>query len=181
MTFSTVHRRARYRVRQQPEIRGDTLALAYAEHSRLLLKLAALLVPDVGAAREVVYESFAALYREQQRREQQRREHGGLGCREEALEFLLRDVVCRARVVVTGAGLSPVVHDRAAGDTSVIRAVRALPAEQREALVLRYFGDLSDEHAAAAMGVGTSVLRINVARGMAELRAALGPQALARE
>lgn len=180
MTFSAAYRRAGDPVRQESGIGGDELALAYAEHSRSLLKLAALLVPDIGAAREVVYESFAALHREQRHREQRKRERHSLRCREEVLAFLLRDVVCRARAVVSDGGIIPAAHDLAGGDAAVIRAVRALPDNQREALVLRYYGQLSDEQAAAAMGVRTAALRASVTQGMAELRAVLGPQVLAR-
>jgi DNA-directed RNA polymerase specialized sigma24 family protein len=183
MTFNTARRRARDPVQRdrdpvrrvlsrperpqaagrEPGIRGDELALAYAEHSRSLLKLAALLVPDISAAREVVYESFAALHREQQ----------SLRSHEDVFAFLLRNVVARARAVVARSGINPSVRSVAGGD-AVIRAVRGLPDGQREALVLRYYAQLSDEQAAAAMGVRTSVLRVNVARGMAGLRAVLG-------
>jgi DNA-directed RNA polymerase specialized sigma24 family protein len=174
MTFSTARRRARDPVRpegpKQPEpvepkpgARGDELAHAYTEHSRSLLKLAALLAPDVGTAREVVYESFAALYRELEFPRSP----------EDVFAFLVRNVVGRSRVAMVRRGISTSVRNVAGGD-AVIRAVRALPDCQREALVLRYYAQLPDEQAAAAMGVRTSVLRVNVARGMAGLRAALG-------
>jgi DNA-directed RNA polymerase specialized sigma24 family protein len=171
MTFSSARRRARDPVRPEqpasagrgPGIRGDELAHAYAEHSRSLLKLAALLAPDVSAAREVVYESFAALYREQQ----------VLRNHEDVFAFLLRNVVGRARAAVVRGGITPSARSVAGGD-AVIRAVRGLPDGQREALVLRYYAGLSDEQAAAAMGVRTSALRVHVARGMAGLRTVLG-------
>jgi DNA-directed RNA polymerase specialized sigma24 family protein len=182
MTFSSARRRARDPVRpegpeperpesarREPGTRGDELAHAYAEHSRSLLKLAALLAPDISAAREVVYESFAALYREQQFP----RSH------EDTFAFLLRNVVGRARVAMDRRGITLPVRSVAGGD-AVIRAVRGLPGCQREALVLRYYAGLSDERAAAAMGVRTPLLRINVARGMAGLRAALGSSVTAR-
>lgn len=165
---------------------ADELALAYAEYSRSLLKLAALLVPDIGAAREVVYESFADLYRERlcgerPSRERPSRERNRPHSREESLAFLLRDVVCRARGAMAGSGITPAAQNPADDNAAVIRAVRALPGDQREALVLRYYGQLSDEQAAAAMGVRPTALRANVARGMAALRAVLGPQIVAFE
>ncbi|MGH3171689.1 MAG: hypothetical protein ACRDN0_38240, partial [Trebonia sp.] len=143
MTFSSERRRARDPVREDPvrresRIGGDELALVYAEHSRSLLKLAALLVPDIVAAREVVYESFAALNRELRYRDQTYAENR-LRSREEVLAFLLRNVVYRARAAMTG-GVTSAAHGQAAGDAAVIRAVRALPDDQREALVLRYYG-----------------------------------------
>jgi DNA-directed RNA polymerase specialized sigma24 family protein len=178
MTFSAARRRARDPAR--PRCGGDELALAYAEHSRSLLRLAVLLVPDVTAAREMVYESFAALHSEHRYQEQRHQEHS-FRCRQDALAFLLRDIVRRARAAARDGGFNPDAPGAARGDAAVIGAVRALPRVQREALVLRYYGQLSEEQAAAAMGVRTRVLRASVARGMSELRAVIGPPVPARE
>jgi DNA-directed RNA polymerase specialized sigma24 family protein len=168
MTFSSARRRAPDLLRpgptgREPDIRGDELAHAYAKYSRSLLKLAALLAPDISVAREVVYESFAALHREQP----------FLRSSEDAFAFLLRNVVSRARAAMVRGRITRSVRSVAGGD-AVIRAVRGLPDGQREALVLRYYAQLSDEQAAAAMGVRMSVVQVNVARGMAGLRAVLG-------
>jgi DNA-directed RNA polymerase specialized sigma24 family protein len=56
----------------------------------------------------------------------------------------------------------------------VLDLLRALPGRQREALVLRYYGQFSDDEVAAAMGVTRAELRANVVRGMAALQLALG-------
>lgn len=133
---------------------GDDLARLYAEHSRPLVQLAALLVPDAGAAREIMYEAFAALARGRSR----------LHRSDDAFAFLLRAVVRRARMAAPPPAVS--------GD-AVLNALRALPRPQREALVLCYYGQLSDEQAAAALGVQPGELLANVARGMTALRAAL--------
>lgn len=143
---------------------GDELARLYAQHSRPLLQLAALLVPDLQAAREIVYEAFAAFDcgRSRPRRS------------DDAFMLLLRTVVRRAR----GSVASAPAPGTLAG-SAVLGALHALPRPQREALVLRYYGQLSDEQAATAMGVRPGELRANVARGMAALRAALassGPE-----
>ena len=52
-------------------------------------------------------------------------------------------------------------------------ALRSLPARQREALVLRYYGDLSDAQIAATMGISTGAVRSHAARAMSSLRAAI--------
>jgi DNA-directed RNA polymerase specialized sigma24 family protein len=164
MTFYSAHGSTRERAdTRRAGAGGDELARIYAEHSRGLLKLAALLVPDVSAAQEVLYEAFAAL------------DHQcGLRRPDEVLAFLRRAVVCRARAVAAridrvsaGAGVSGI------SEGAVISALRALPDCQREALVLRYYGQLSDEQAAAAMGVRPAALRDNVASGMTALRGVL--------
>lgn len=82
---------------------------------------------------------------------------------------------------MAGSGITAAAQKLAGDNAAVIRAVRALPGDQREALVLRYYGQLSDEQAAAAMGVRPTVLRANVACGMAALRAILGPRIVACE
>ncbi|MFC4535425.1 sigma-70 family RNA polymerase sigma factor [Sphaerisporangium dianthi] len=57
--------------------------------------------------------------------------------------------------------------------TAVIEALRNLPLRQREALVLRYYGDLSSTEIAKAMGISTGAVESHTARGMATLRKAL--------
>lgn len=149
---------------------GDELARLYAQHSRPLLQLAVLLVHDIHAAREIVYEAFAAL---DSGRSRPRRS-------DDAFMLLLRTVVHQARRAVAAApdcgapaGLSVSQPDTAVPESAVLGALQALPRRQREALVLRYYGQLSDEQAATAMGVRPGEMRANVARGMAGLRAAL--------
>ncbi len=55
----------------------------------------------------------------------------------------------------------------------MIVALRALPGRQRECLVLRYYGDLSEAQIAAAMGISPGAVKSHASRGMAALRAAL--------
>jgi len=50
------------------------------------------------------------------------------------------------------------------------RALDGLPEIYREALLLRYFGDLSYEEMAERSGEGISNLKMRVARGLAQLR-----------
>jgi RNA polymerase sigma-70 factor (ECF subfamily) len=49
-------------------------------------------------------------------------------------------------------------------------ALRALPGRQREAVVLRYWGDLSIEHCAAAMGVSVGAVNQHLSRARSTLR-----------
>jgi len=44
---------------------------------------------------------------------------------------------------------------------------------QREAIVLRYYADLSEAQIAAAMGISRGAVKSHTARGMSALRAAL--------
>ena len=56
---------------------------------------------------------------------------------------------------------------------AVVAALRELPEQQREAIVLRYYADLSEAQIATAMGISRGAVKSHTARGMAALRAAL--------
>ena len=149
----------------------------YAEHYRPLVYLAAMLVRDTPMAEEVVQDAFVAM-------------HGAwprLRDEQKALAYLRQSVVNRCRSVlrnraVVGPSLQTGPPDRpgAAHDALValerdsVRAVlRDLPERQREAIVLRYYADLSEEEIAAAMGISRGAVKSHTARGMSALRAAL--------
>lgn len=59
----------------------------------------------------------------------------------------------------------------------VIAALAALPARRREAIVLRYWLDLSEREIAQTMGVSPGTVKSNVSRGMAALAQALEAKA----
>jgi len=149
----------------------------YAEHYRSLVHLAAALVRDIPTAEKVVQDAFVAM-------------HGGwqrLRDADKALAYLRQAVVNRCRSVlrhraVVGPSLQKGPPDRpgAAHDTlvpleqhSVRAALRDLPERQREAIVLRYYADLSEEEIAAAMGISRGAARSHTVRGMSALREAL--------
>ncbi len=74
--------------------------------------------------------------------------------------------------------LSPNADDMASAEESaligeanreVMAALRALPARQREAVVLRYYLDLSEDQAAQAMNVARGTVKSATSRGLAAL------------
>jgi RNA polymerase sigma-70 factor (sigma-E family) len=150
----------------------------YTTHYRSLVRLAVLLVRDVATAEEIVQDSFIAMHGAWRR----------LRDSEKALSYLRQSVVNRSRVVlrhrVTEGNTAPQrAPDMPAAEqgalsllerSAVIKALRALPRRQREALVLKYYADLSEAQIAAAMGISTGAVKSHTARGMASLRAALG-------
>lgn len=153
----------------------------YAANYRSLVRLAALLVRDVATAEEVVQESFVAM-------------HGGwrrLRDSEKALSYLRQSVVNRSRSVLrhrmvvdrNAPGPLPDVPSAEQGvialleRSAVVAALRALPPRQREALVLRYYGDLSEAQIASAMGISLGAVKSHTARGRSALRAVLEREA----
>jgi RNA polymerase sigma-70 factor (sigma-E family) len=149
----------------------------YSTHYRSLVRLAALLVRDVATAEEVVQDSFVAM-------------HGGwrrLRDSDKALSYLRQSVVNRSRSVLRHR----VVVDRNAPKpapdmpsaehgaiallerSAVVSALRTLPPRQREALVLRYYGDMSEAQIASIMGISRGAVKSHTARAMSALRSVL--------
>ncbi len=62
---------------------------------------------------------------------------------------------------------------RQAGHEAVRTALLALPLEQRSALILRYYHDLSYEEIAAALACPIGTVRSRIHNGLARLRSAL--------
>ena len=149
----------------------------YSHHYRALVRLAALLVRDTQTAEEVVQDSFVAM-------------HGGwqrLRDAEKALAYLRQAVVNRSRSVlrhrtVIDKNLQKAPPDMPSAEHgalvllerhAVVVALRGLPDRQREAIVLRYYADLSEAEIATAMKISRGAVKSHTARGMAALRAAL--------
>jgi RNA polymerase sigma-70 factor (sigma-E family) len=149
----------------------------YSLHYRALVRLAALLVRDTPTAEEVVQDSFVAM-------------HGGwqrLRDAEKALAYLRQSVVNRSRSVlrhrtVMDKNLQKAPPDMPSAEhgalvllerSAVVAALRGLPERQREAIVLRYYADLSEAEIAGTMGISRGAVKSHTARGMASLRAAL--------
>jgi RNA polymerase sigma factor (sigma-70 family) len=61
--------------------------------------------------------------------------------------------------------------DRVELRASVAAALRALPRRQRAVVVLRYFADLTEAQAAAAMGCSVGTVKSQTARALTRLRA----------
>jgi RNA polymerase sigma-70 factor (sigma-E family) len=151
----------------------------YTAHYRPLVRLAAMLVRDIPTAEEVVQDALIAVHDGWQR----------LRDADKALAYLRQAVVYRSRSVLrhrvaVGPSLPKGPPDRpgAAHDAfallernPTVAALRDLPDRQHEAIVLRYYADLSEEEVAAAMGISRGAVKSHTARGMSALRAALEP------
>jgi RNA polymerase sigma-70 factor (sigma-E family) len=144
------------------------------------VRLAALLVRDVPTAEDVVQDSFVAMHDGWQR----------LRDAESALAYLRQAVLNRSRSVLRHRAVVEKHPEKPSPDmpsaehgalvqverSAVIAALRNLPARQREAIVLRYYADLSEAKVAAAMGISCGAVKSHTARAMAALRADLEQQ-----
>jgi RNA polymerase sigma-70 factor (sigma-E family) len=161
---------------------GGVTAL-YKDHALGLTRLALVMVGDRQAAEDIVQDAFCGLYRCWHR----------LRDTEKALSYVRSAVLngCRSefrrhRGAITGLTapevyLPPAWSAESAALASaerreVIQALRRLPARQREALVLRYFMELSEADTAATMNVSRGTAKSSVARGLSALRQLLGEQ-----
>jgi RNA polymerase sigma-70 factor (sigma-E family) len=149
----------------------------YSEHYRSLVRLAAFLVRDNATAEEVVQDSFVAMHGAWRR----------LRDTDKALSYLRQSVVNRSRSVlrhrmVVDKNTPKPPPDMPSAEhgaiiqlerSAVVSALRALPERQREALVLRYYGDLSEAQIAAVMGISRGAVKSHTARAMAALRTVL--------
>jgi RNA polymerase sigma-70 factor (sigma-E family) len=149
----------------------------YSEHYRSLVRLAAFLVRDNATAEEVVQDSFVAMHGAWRR----------LRDTDKALSYLRQSVVNRSRSVlrhrmVVDKNTPKPPPDMPSAEhgaiiqlerSAVVSALRALPERQREALVLRYYGDLSEAQIASVMGISRGAVKSHTARAMAALRAVL--------
>ncbi len=149
----------------------------YSLHYRALVRLAALLVRDTGTAEEVVQDAFVNMHDAWQR----------LRDAENALAYLRQAVVNRSKSVlrhrtVVDRNLQKAAPDMPSAEHgalvllerhAVVAALRDLPDRQREAIVLRYYADLTEAEIAATMGISRGAVKSHTSRGMLALRSAL--------
>lgn len=146
----------------------------YAAHYTGLVRLATLLLRDEGAAEEVVQDAFVALHRRWRRLHDPQK---ALGYLRISVVHGTRSLQRRRRVAERNQPGPPPDAPSAeqaamadAAGSAIVDALRALPARQREALVLRYYGGLSETEIAAAMKISNGAVKSHTSRGMAALR-----------
>jgi RNA polymerase sigma-70 factor (sigma-E family) len=145
----------------------DLLAALYVADYEKLVRLARLL-GDPADAEDVVQSAFVRVYRRSGRLRDP--DLAGAYLRQTVVN-LVRSGWRRRQVARRHA--SPAADVTAevdvAGQMAMRAALAALPRRQREAVVLRYYADLSEAQAADAMGVSVGSVKAYTSRGLARL------------
>lgn len=155
---------------------GPGLESVHQEEYASLVRLAALVLGDAGLAEQVVQDAFVRLYVRWGGRRRIERPGAYLrnavlnGCRSQLRRMRVSDRhEARRTVLVTPAtpeseALASAEHDR------VVAALRSVSGRQREALVLRYYLDLSEAEIAATLGISRGAVKSHASRGASALR-----------
>ncbi|MBO3751822.1 SigE family RNA polymerase sigma factor [Streptosporangiaceae bacterium NEAU-GS5] len=156
------------------------VAKLFAEHHLGLVRLALLMVGDQATAEDVVQEAFARTHVGRRRLRDPDR---ALAYIRSAVLNGCRSVLRRRSVVFRRAEPyePPIWSAESAVMLSedrreVLAGLRDLPRRQREALVLRYYLDLSVGEIADAMRISGSSVRSTISRGLAALGRRLGAE-----
>ena len=150
------------------------LTALYTAHYRELVRLAAFLTSDPDTAEEVVQDAYVRVAGSWRRLRDPEAAHAYLRTavvNQARSRLRRRQVAQRYRPEplrdVASAEATAMDHSQR---EAVLAALRRLPRRQREAVVLRYYGDLSEAQTAAAMGCSTGAVKSHTSRAMAALR-----------
>lgn len=147
-----------------------TLSDLYQDHRMRMVRLAVLLVDDPSTAEDVVQEAFTGLHRH----------WSGLRDEAAAVGYLRTAVVNGSRSVLrrrrTARDYVPPhqVNARSAESLAmlsaehqaVVDALSTLPPRQREVLVLRYYGGLSEAEIAESTGISRGTVKSTASRAL---------------
>lgn len=149
----------------------------YQEHYKQLLRIAVLLVDDRAAAEDIVQDAYVRVFDSRTR----------LRDPDKALAFLRQAVLNRARSMLRRRMVAKKYQPKLATedsqpddtgrgvDRAVLKAALAkLPRRQREAVVLRYYADLSETRTAEVMGCSQGAVKSYCSRGISRLSELLG-------
>jgi RNA polymerase sigma-70 factor (sigma-E family) len=150
----------------------DEVTALYQSHALALVRLAAIMLGDRGAAEDVVQEAFLGLYRH----------WGGLSDTSNALAYVRSSVLNGCRTALRrrsrhdGAVLAEPALESAEASAlvgeehrEVLAAIRRLPDRQREALVLRVYLDMAEDEIAQTMRISRGTVRSATSRAIAAL------------
>jgi RNA polymerase sigma-70 factor (sigma-E family) len=157
----------------------EAVTLLYQVHAVGMIRLAMVMLGDRAAAEDVVQDAFCALYRR----------FGSLDRPDRALAYVRSSVLngCRSELRSRKRGarraVSTLSRDVASPEDDVLvgeehrqvlQALRLLPGRQREALILRFYLDLSEPEIARSMGISQGTVKSTTSRALVALASLLG-------
>ncbi len=155
-----------------------TLEDLYREHRMRFVRLAILLVDDPATAEDVVQEAFTGLHRHWGRL---RDENAALGYLRTAVVNGSRSVLRRRRTAreyvpphAADARSAESLAMLSAEHQAVVGALGQLPRRQREVLVLRYYGGLSEAEIAETTGISRGTVKSTASRGLESVSKIVG-------
>ena len=155
--------------------RDRAVAALFDAHYAGLCRLATLLLDDPGQAEEAVQEAFLRTFVGWRRLRHP--EHAGAylraavvnQCRSRGRRRVSEQRGNRTLWAGTGDEARSSDIERAGDVLAVLDAVRSLPARQREAVVLRYYADLSEADVARALGCSLGTVKSQLSKARASL------------
>ena len=159
---------------------GSAFAALYDRHAARLLRSLVRWVGDRAAAEDVLQESFFQLWRRARQYDAGRAPPGAwlfLLARSRALDYLRHrrpgpEVEPPADVECDPARLL----EHAESSRRVREALGRLPVEQRDALMMAFYGGLTHEQVAAALAVPLGTAKTRIRLGIRRLRQALADE-----
>ncbi|MGH3298563.1 MAG: SigE family RNA polymerase sigma factor [Trebonia sp.] len=148
----------------------------YQAHAVSMIRIALLMLGDRAAAEDVVQDAFLGMYRRWQRLREPGKAEAYIrssvfnGCR----DALRRRSRRSRRDWVAAIDLAQPLSAEAAALISedrrrILAGLRLLPGRQREALVCRFYLELSEEETAQVMGISRGTVKSTTSRGVAAL------------
>jgi RNA polymerase sigma-70 factor (sigma-E family) len=156
----------------EPGAAWPDLAGLYREHYRSLVRLASLLVDDIGECEELVQDAFVRVYRGAALREPDRAPaYLRSAVLNAARSHLRRREVRRRHLTAVRDPVASAEDGAVASDETrrVLAALRSLPDRQREVLTLRFYMELSESEIAETLGISTGSVKTHAHRGLAAL------------
>jgi RNA polymerase sigma-70 factor (sigma-E family) len=157
----------------------EAVTALYEAHALGMIRLGVVMLGDRAAAEDVVQEAFCGLYRHWH----------SLSDPGKALSYVRSSVINGSRSALRRRIRQPVgfAGDRPGESAEslalvgeehrqVLAAIRRLPDRQREALVLRYYLDLSEEDIARTMRISRGTVKSTISRALSALGRILGEQ-----
>ena len=154
--------------------RSHAVTALYRAHALGLVRLAVVMTGDQGSAEDIVQDAFLGLYRRWDRLTDL--PHPLAYLRASVLNGCRTALRRRSRADRRWPRLSEVPSESAEArallseeQQAVARAIRDLPDRQREALVLRYYLDMSEADTAEAMRVSRGAVKSATSRALAAI------------